>query len=96
MRSGDDHSVDFILVILPLVKTAVSLPDELFDDAERLADQLGLSRSELYARALNSFLETQEDDPVTTALDALADEVDGHEVSPAVGRALIDAQLWEW
>ncbi|MBS1849161.1 MAG: ChpI protein [Actinobacteria bacterium] len=78
------------------MKTAVSLPDELFDDAERLADQLGLSRSELYARALSSFLETQEDDPVTAALDALADEVDGHDVSPAVGRALIDAHLWEW
>jgi len=34
------------------MKTAVSLPNELFDAAEVLADELGVTRSELYARAI--------------------------------------------
>ena len=38
------------------MKTAVSVPDPLFRRAERTAKRLGISRSELYARALNDFL----------------------------------------
>ena len=34
------------------MKTAVSIPDHVFDAAERLAEKLGISRSELYQRAL--------------------------------------------
>ena len=35
-------------------KTAVSLPPEVFAEGERLAQDLGISRSELYARALRT------------------------------------------
>ncbi|APB33766.1 hypothetical protein GlitD10_1445 [Gloeomargarita lithophora Alchichica-D10] len=38
------------------MKTAISLPDSVFEEAEALAQQLGLSRSELYARALQAYL----------------------------------------
>lgn len=38
------------------MKTAISLPDPLFLAAEELARGLGVSRSELYARALEAFL----------------------------------------
>jgi metal-responsive CopG/Arc/MetJ family transcriptional regulator len=38
------------------MKTAISLPDPLFQAAEELARGLGMSRSELYARALEAFL----------------------------------------
>jgi metal-responsive CopG/Arc/MetJ family transcriptional regulator len=38
------------------MKTAISLPDAVFTEAEALAKQLGLSRSELYSRALQAFL----------------------------------------
>ena len=34
------------------MKTAISLPDELFAAAEKLAERLGVSRSQLYATAL--------------------------------------------
>ena len=77
------------------VKTAVSIPDEIYREADRAAEQLGWSRSQLYARALREFLEHQGDDPVTVALDALADEVDGQRL-PNQGRALIDSGAWEW
>ena len=38
------------------MKTAISLPDSVFAEAEALAQQLGLSRSELYATALQAYL----------------------------------------
>jgi metal-responsive CopG/Arc/MetJ family transcriptional regulator len=38
------------------VKTAISLPDSVFAEAEALAQQLGLSRSELYSKALQADL----------------------------------------
>ncbi|MEO1404553.1 MAG: hypothetical protein AAFV72_25340 [Cyanobacteria bacterium J06635_1] len=38
------------------MKTAISLPDWLFTDAEGAADRLGVSRSELYSKALEAFL----------------------------------------
>ena len=39
------------------MKTAISLPDSVFQEAEALAQQLGLSRSELYTNALKAHLE---------------------------------------
>jgi metal-responsive CopG/Arc/MetJ family transcriptional regulator len=39
------------------MKTAISLPDPVFREAEVLAQQLGMSRSELYTNALKSYLE---------------------------------------
>lgn len=38
------------------MKTAISLPDSVFEEAEALAQQLGLSRSELYTKALQAYL----------------------------------------
>ena len=38
------------------MKTAISLPDPVFEEAELLARQLGLSRSELYTKALKAYL----------------------------------------
>lgn len=53
------------------MKTAISLPDELFEAADRLAKRLRLSRSELYARALGRYVEQHGDDGVTCDLDAV-------------------------
>jgi metal-responsive CopG/Arc/MetJ family transcriptional regulator len=38
------------------MKTAISLPDLVFTEAEALAERLGISRSELYAKALQAYL----------------------------------------
>jgi metal-responsive CopG/Arc/MetJ family transcriptional regulator len=53
------------------MKTAISIPDRLFLAAERLAKRLGLSRSELYQRAVSSFIETHKDEGITESLDSL-------------------------
>lgn len=39
------------------MKTAISLPDSVFHEAEALARQLGLSRSELYTNAIRAHLD---------------------------------------
>jgi predicted transcriptional regulator len=57
------------------MKTAVSVPDEMFDDAERLAKRLKISRSELYQRALGEFVARHADDSVTEALDRVCDTI---------------------
>ncbi|MDW8234419.1 MAG: hypothetical protein RMJ54_16715 [Roseiflexaceae bacterium] len=50
------------------MKTATSLPDDLFHEAERFAQAHGLSRSELYARALAFYLQTHQQQSITSAL----------------------------
>lgn len=59
------------MVILLRMKTAISLPDELFERIERRAAELGLSRSEFFQQAARAFLEQQRDDDVSAALDAV-------------------------
>ena len=53
------------------LKTAISIPDELFAQADRLAARLGLSRSALYVRAVKEYLRHQEQASVTERLDAV-------------------------
>ena len=53
------------------MKTAISIPDELFASADALADELGVSRSELYARAVAEFVAKHRAGDVTAQLDRL-------------------------
>jgi metal-responsive CopG/Arc/MetJ family transcriptional regulator len=50
------------------VKTAVSLPDDLFRRAETTARRLRVSRSELYAKAIGEFLQRQQGNTITERL----------------------------
>lgn len=47
------------------MKTAISLPDDLFVLADDFAQQHGLSRSELYATALRKYLDIHRHDDLT-------------------------------
>jgi metal-responsive CopG/Arc/MetJ family transcriptional regulator len=58
------------------VKTAVSIPDDLFERAERHARKEGLSRSELYARALRDWLERQAESTLTASFDEAYRDID--------------------
>jgi mRNA interferase MazF len=53
------------------MKTAISLPDQLFRLAETAARKLRMSRSELYATALAEFLERRQTSKITARLNAL-------------------------
>ena len=50
------------------MKTAVSIPDDLYDEAEELAKGLHVSRSALYARALARLVHDADSQRVTAAL----------------------------
>ena len=60
--------IGITLVILFIMKTAISIPDHVFKTAERLAKRLGLSRSELYVRAISSYVEKHKSQKVTDLL----------------------------
>lgn len=51
------------------MKTAISIPDELYEQAEALRKRLGLSRSELYAKAVESHLRRMRDEGIKEILD---------------------------
>jgi hypothetical protein len=52
------------------MKTAISIPDDVFAQAERVAKRLGLSRSELFTKAVQAFLATRVEGNVTASYDA--------------------------
>ena len=54
------------------MKTAISIPDDLFRQADELARRSGKSRSQLYREALAEYLRRRDPQAVTSALDALA------------------------
>ena len=53
------------------MKTAVSIPDRVFQSAEKLAARLGVSRSRLYAKALASLVEKHREDLITSQLNEI-------------------------
>ena len=53
------------------MKTAISIPDSLFQAAERFAKQLGISRSRLFQIAITAFLDEHRQDRVTEVLDGI-------------------------
>jgi metal-responsive CopG/Arc/MetJ family transcriptional regulator len=60
------------------MKIAVSIRDELFDSAETLGKRLGLSRSRLYATALEDFVAKHQAMKVTERLDSVYASQDSH------------------
>jgi len=58
------------------VKTAISIPDSLFDAAEKLAKRLGVSRSELFQRAMRSFLQDNKQEGITESLNIIYEKQD--------------------
>jgi len=53
------------------MKTAVSIPDRVFESAEKLAARLGVSRSQLYAKALASLVEEHREEIITSRLNEI-------------------------
>jgi metal-responsive CopG/Arc/MetJ family transcriptional regulator len=53
------------------MKTAISLPDELYKSGDALAKRLGVSRSELYARALAELVAKHKASQFTQRLNAV-------------------------
>ena len=78
------------------MKTAVSIPDDVFQDAERLASRMQTSRSKLYARALAEFVARHDDDRVTALMDQAVREAGGEADSFLQAAAQQAVQRAEW
>ena len=64
------------LVILSFMKTAVSISDDLFRRAEELAKRKKVSRSSLYSRAIEKYVEEEEEVSLIEQINKVCDEVD--------------------
>jgi hypothetical protein len=53
------------------MKIAVSIPDGLFHAAEQLAARWGISRSQLYAKALDALVDKHSDGAITSRLNEI-------------------------
>ena len=78
------------------MKVAVSIPDRVFDEADRLAGELKTSRSEIYARALAAFIDDHDPDRVTQAMNAVVDAVqpEPDEFVEAAARRVLERVEW--
>ena len=78
------------------MKTAVSIPDEIFEKAERLARRANRSRSELFAAALAEYVARHSPDEVTEAMNRVcADVGDQQDVFvAAAGRRVLEQTEW--
>jgi len=70
------------------MKTAVSLPDEIFQQAEATAKKLRISRSKLYASAISEYLDRHRADSVTERLNQVYSKHDS-KLDPALERAML-------
>jgi hypothetical protein len=80
------------------MKTAVSVPDDVYQKAEHLARSAGKSRSEVYSTALREYVARHAPDEVTEALDKVLQDL-GMEASPDIfvseaARRTLDSADW--
>lgn len=78
------------------MKTAISLPDAVFREAERLARRLNKSRSELYREAVAEYVARHDPDAVTAAMDRVAEQLDTRTdaFSRTAARAALERSEW--
>jgi metal-responsive CopG/Arc/MetJ family transcriptional regulator len=57
------------------MKTAISIPDDVFKKAEKLARRLGISRSQLYSQAVEKYVNKRRPEAITHAMNRVLDEV---------------------
>jgi metal-responsive CopG/Arc/MetJ family transcriptional regulator len=82
------------------VKTAISVPDEIFEQAAGQAAELGISRSEFFARAARRYLDELATRSLTSQIDQALLQASGNDDSgaaaSAAGRRLLAAGDDDW
>jgi metal-responsive CopG/Arc/MetJ family transcriptional regulator len=79
------------------MKTAVSVPDDLFEQVDRLARRSRRSRSEVYSAALREYLARHAPDEVTVGLDSVLADLDqpaDDDFTTAAGRHTLESSEW--
>ena len=82
-------------IILPGMKAAISLPDDLFEAAETMVAARGWTRSHLYAEALRQYLRVQDPDAITAKLDQVhSQDASERSLRRRANRATLRASDW--
>jgi metal-responsive CopG/Arc/MetJ family transcriptional regulator len=78
------------------MKTAVSIPDDVFDKVERLARRGRRSRSEVFSAALREYVARHAPDEVTEAMNRVWDAIgpDPDEFIRVAGRRVLERTEW--
>ncbi len=78
------------------MKTAVSIPDEVFAETERMARHLNKSRSEVYSLALAEYVARHAPERVTEAMDRVCREVGGETDAflAEAARRILERSAW--
>ncbi len=78
------------------MKTAVSIPDEVFEKVERFARRAKRSRSEVFSAALREYIARHASDEVTEALNRAVDELgdQSDEFAAAASRRVLEKTEW--
>jgi metal-responsive CopG/Arc/MetJ family transcriptional regulator len=77
------------------MKTAISIPDDLFADAEQLARELKKSRSRLYGDAVREYVARHSAHSITETLDRVCDEVECRsEFARTAARRTLERSDW--
>jgi len=78
------------------MKTAISIPDHIFQSAEIMAHHLAISRSELFTKAISEYLEAHKYQDVTESLNQIYTELSSSLDEELVSMQLdsIDKEIW--
>jgi metal-responsive CopG/Arc/MetJ family transcriptional regulator len=78
------------------MKTAVSIPDEVFARIERLARRRGKSRSEVFSEALREYVARHAPDEVMEAMDRVCERVqsEGDRFVREAARQVLERTEW--
>jgi len=79
------------------MKTVVSIPDDVFQKAERLARRMKKSRSELFSNALVEYVARHAPDHVTEKINQVCAEIGVDETDPfvsAAARRILERSEW--
>jgi metal-responsive CopG/Arc/MetJ family transcriptional regulator len=78
------------------MKTAISIPDKIYSEAERLSRRLNKSRSQVYTEAVTEYIARHNPDAVTEAMNRVCEIVDSQPDPAFANAARRTLQLVEW
>ena len=78
------------------MKTAISIPDKVYSEAERLSRRLKKSRSQIYTEAVTEYIARHDPEAVTEAMNRVCELVDTRPDSALAAAVARTLEAVEW
>jgi len=78
------------------MKTAISIPDKIYHDAERISRRLKKSRRQVYTEAVTEYIARHDPEAVTEAMNRVCERVDTRPDSALAAAARRTLEAVEW